>query len=103
MSSTLQDELSLIPNRVAAGIAWLDTRDRAWREKLSHTALDLGHPTQCILSQVFGAWLSVTLSRAQYIEYGFLAPDGLTGFTPEPFDARDGYYYALTNRWKLVS
>ncbi len=100
--STLAHEKSAIITRVDAGVAWLDTRDKNWRSRVDRDTLDMSKPRRCIVGQAFGLWLNTTLSRSEYIKYGFLAPDGLTGFEPEPFDYRYGYYGALTNRWRLM-
>jgi hypothetical protein len=101
--SSLANELTRIVERVDAGVDWLSKRDSRWASHVDGTTLDLSSPTHCILSQVFRKpWLQASLSRSEYIAYGFLAPDGLTGFIPERFDYRDSYYYALTNRWRLM-
>ncbi len=100
--STLAHEKAAIITRVEAGAAWLDSRDKNWRSSVNRATLDMSKPNQCLLSQAFGAWLNTTLSRSEYIKYGFLAPDGLTGYEPKPFDYRYGYYDALTNRWRLM-
>ena len=95
-------EKTAIAERVDAGIDWLDKRDRNWRSRVNRTTLDLSKPTQCILAHIFGSWLNTTLTRTECIQYGFLAPDGLTGFEPEPHDYRSLYYEALTIRWRLI-
>lgn len=44
----------LVRQRVAAGVAWLDTHAPGWTDKIDLTQLDLTHCHLCVMGQVYG-------------------------------------------------
>jgi hypothetical protein len=91
----MDDEISLIPERVRCGIVMLDRKDPNWRERVplvDWSDLNLCYPDCCVLSKLFGDFeTGITLLNISIGTYGAYGFNGMY-FTP--------YDVALVAEWK---
>jgi hypothetical protein len=58
-----EEPMNTIPERVQAGIAWLDRNKPGWREEINKYVFNIEVCTACILGQVFGNFWEVVESH----------------------------------------
>jgi hypothetical protein len=94
-----------IPERVAAGAAWLDAAMPNWIDKVDLDTLDVGSDCRCILGQTFGHY------QRSPEDARWSVPDGMTylaadrGFNVDnnPDDEAETAEFAeLTAEWRRV-
>lgn len=105
--STFEAEVAKIPERVAAGIVWLDSApaelgDRLkggvslanWRNHIVVADIDLGSCTDCIIGQLLGGYDYGEIDFDLSIECGF-------NIDYDPIEGKDREYYAaLDAEWR---
>ena len=93
--------LERIPERVDAGIKWLDGHEPGWRDKINLETLLLSSPCNCIWGQLLfdptevttGYWRRPKFFQNKYNAVAF-------GFTCWPGDDVSEYMDALDREWK---
>ncbi|HEV2376203.1 MAG TPA: hypothetical protein VGS19_29040 [Streptosporangiaceae bacterium] len=93
-----------IAERVAAGAAFLDTRDSGWWQRIDLEHLDLGDGCRCILGQLLDDYISVEYVHFRHARhaYGLGYPETTDlGFDADP-DGPDDEFEQLTAAWAAL-
>jgi hypothetical protein len=92
--------MTMIENRVHAGIALLDERVPRWHERIDLDRLNIRSSSDCVLGQLYsfyGIGLSALHINEHQAIYGFAADaERWTGAELE------SYFAALTNQWRAM-
>lgn len=97
-------ELS-IPERVAAGAAWLDEKYPAWIDRIDVDTLNVASPCKCILGQAFGDYDTSPYDARWSPTGGYAARD--RGFNVDvwdemPYVEEEAEYADLTAEWRRL-
>jgi hypothetical protein len=112
MTPTLNDELALIPERVARGAAKLDEVNPGWRASIDGANLRMGGCASCVLGQLYGNYVdgldaffkvigvsgrNTVLDSQADVHHGFDAPKFRNESSAWDIHA---YYEALATEWR---
>ena len=86
--------IASIPDRVRAGLTWLDTNHPGWLKRINRDLLHVGSNKACILAQLFGGF-DAPVVRA--VPLASLKAMGFTASNPKKYTEETD---ALTNEWR---
>lgn len=82
-----------VPERVAAGVAWLDANHPGWVARVNPGLLRMSDCARCVLGQLFGNYNDVAITFGDSQRYGFDS----TSLDPI---GQDREFLALDQAWR---